>query len=208
MKDERLVLGREAVIEAAVAPESHIKMTVGASHNGTRIDKFLPQRIRGYSRNFFQHLIKVGLIKINDNKDLKDSTHVKEDDVVEVTFPPSRPRRKPIRTNELGIKVVHDHQHFLIIDKPSGLLTHPPSPMSESVAVSDWIEDNFEEISGVGYAERPGIVHRLDRETSGLLVVPRTNYAFKHFSKMFKSRTINKTCFLSFEFLEINNAQY
>ena len=193
MKNKPLILGKVAVTEEAIAPETHINLVVGDAHVGERVDKFMPQRIKGYSRTFFQQLIAAGLIKLNGSILSKDSVIIKYDDNLEIQFPPERKRSTSLDTSNSGIEIVSEHEHFLIINKPAGLLTHPASPVRESLAVTDWLSNNYLETTTIGYAERPGIIHRLDRETSGLLIIPRTNFAFNKFGYMFRQRTIEKT---------------
>src|SRR5579863_8010067 len=81
----------------------------------------------------------------------------------------------------------------MILYKPPHLLTHPPSSTSAAVTLADWIIHNHADLAHVGIIDRPGIVHRLDKETSGILIVARTNYAHGVFNKLFKERKVAKT---------------
>jgi 23S rRNA pseudouridine1911/1915/1917 synthase len=130
---------------------------------------------------------------IND-KIVKCHTFLKQDDVVTVTFPPiptaSQPREIP--TN-LTVEIVHMDQHFMVINKPANLSVHPPKIAHAQATLVDWLVHTFQEIKEVGYTDRPGIVHRLDKDTSGIMLIARNNPAHAILCDMFKNRTIEKT---------------
>ncbi len=90
------------------------------------------------------------------------------------------------------VSILYTHEHFLIIHKPSGLTVHKPHAHSNEITVVDWILARYEEIAHIGLIDRPGIVHRIDKNTSGLLIIARTNYGHAAFSKLFKDRMIHK----------------
>ena len=92
---------------------------------------------------------------------------------------------------DLPISVIEEHERFLIIDKPAGIQVHPSASM-ESGTVVNWIVAHYPEIRTVGDVARPGIVHRLDRDTSGLLIIARTKRSFVALKKLFKDRKIKK----------------
>ena len=81
----------------------------------------------------------------------------------------------------------------MIIEKPAGLLTHPTGSKSSEISLSDWLQHHIKDIEHIGSVDRPGIIHRLDKLTSGLIIVPRTNYAYMQFGTIFRDRTIEKT---------------
>ena len=85
------------------------------------------------------------------------------------------------------------HEHFVIISKPAKLLVHPPTSRSIEPTLMDWLLVHYHELNSVGPVDRPGIIHRLDKDTSGLLIIPRTNYAHTTFGTLFHDRTISKT---------------
>lgn len=99
---------------------------------------------------------------------------------------------------DLSISVIEEHEHFLIIDKSAGIQVHP-SVSRENGTVVNWIIAHYQEIRTVGDSARPGIVHRLDRDTSGLLVIARTKRSFTALKKLFKDRKIKK-CYLALVF--------
>ena len=171
---------------------------------GQRIDKFLSQVLPAYSRSFFQNLIENCHITINTNP-AKASSRIKIADTIAITIPleQERPVFNPVNS-DLGIEIIATHEHFFIINKPANLLVHQTEvPTSCQPTVVDWLLSNHYELIDVGSVERPafakasagrpGIVHRLDRETSGLLIIARTNFAHMTFGTMFKNRAIAKT---------------
>lgn len=173
---------------------STFSFKIEAADNALRIDKFLARQFPSYSRSFLQKIIDQGNVVLNGQSVSKGGITLKVDDVVIINF--------PLNTIEflskehlvhLGIEVIFEHQHFLIINKPAGVLVHKPNHYSTITTVVDWVTAHYQEIASVGAIDRPGIVHRIDKDTSGLLVIPRTNYAHAIFGQKFKDRSINKT---------------
>ncbi|MBA3751663.1 RluA family pseudouridine synthase [Candidatus Dependentiae bacterium] len=163
------------------------------SVNGERVDKALTTYCTGYSRTFFQQLMRTNCISLNGVSLKKPSTLVKTGDCLEVTVPP----QKLIGTLELpaetmGVSILFEHPDFLIVYKPAGLIMHSPFTHSTAITLVDWLIHSFSELTTVGYHDRPGIVHRLDKDTTGILIVPRNNKAHAHFSMLFQTRLIEK----------------
>ncbi len=177
-----------------IEPNSRFSFTISENSVRIRLDVYIAQQFSQYSRSFFRRLIGQGWIKINNIVANKQGTWLKIDDIVTIQFPPKR-IIKPTSIDQLdtGIHTIYKHEHFLIIFKPVNLLVHPPSVNSTEATLVDWLVVKYKEIQAVGYASRPGIVHRLDKDTSGIIVIPRTNYAYTIFAQLFKNRSINKT---------------
>ncbi len=183
-------MGRSGMI----APNSSHTLQVGPEQNSMRLDKFVGTQFPLYSRTFFQQLINEQCISLNGHQISKPSIRLKEGDRITIQFPPER-KTKPVDLShaDLGVTIIHKHEHFLIINKPAGLLVHASSSASTAITLVDWLVANYAEIAHVGYIDRPGIVHRLDKDTSGLMVIPRTQYAHAYFGALFKNREIHKT---------------
>ena len=177
-----------------IAPESSFNFMVNNELSGNRIDKYITAQFPLYSRTFFNRLIEEGHIRLNGAIVTKSSTPVSNGDMVLVQFPAARaiPAMALQDTNP-DVEILFTHPHFLIIYKPHGLLMHPPSMANQAPTLVDWLLVRFNDIKQVGYVDRPGIVHRLDKETSGVLIIPRTNHAHSVFGDMFRERTIEKT---------------
>jgi 23S rRNA pseudouridine1911/1915/1917 synthase len=175
-------------------PGAHLSLNVDESSAGKRVDHFLAQQVPGYSRSFFQDLIAQSLIKLNNKVITKSSIIIKVGDSIEITFPPTRPLEGlPLPEHDLGVHVIYEHPDFLIVYKPASLIVHAPTHRSTTVTLVDWLIHHFKELQKVGHSDRPAIVHRLDKDTSGILIVPRNNYAHTLFAQLFKDRCIDKT---------------
>ena len=162
-----------------------------------RLDVFLAKSLKLYSRSFFQKLISAQHVKINDLVVTKSKTKIQRNDIVSVTFPPEKKiDLKKIINKELDVQILNQHPDFLIVYKPAGLMVHDPTDTQISndiITLVDWLLVHFKELENVGEIDRPGIVHRLDMNTSGLLIIPKKRYAHTIFSDMFRERKIQKT---------------
>lgn len=160
----------------------------------TRIDRLLTAEFPQYSRTYFQQLIFDKKVMLNGLIINKSSTVVKPGDVISLTFSPTVKDLQPLTlpTEDMGIRLLHEHADFLIVYKPAGILVHAPHHSSEIPTLVDWLVHSFKELSSVGYADRPGIVHRLDKDTSGILIIPRNNSSHAHFSRLFSERRMSK----------------
>ena len=176
-----------------IKPNSTFSFAVTADNADMRIDKYITQQFPHYSRSFFLQLIEQGCIALNGTPINKQSTRIKPDDTITVQFPPKRTIEPGTMAGKtLGIEIVHEHEHFLILYKPDNVLVHPPGNASTAITLIDWLVHNYTEIKDVGFVDRPGIVHRLDKNTSGILIIPRTNYAHSIFGSLFRERSIEK----------------
>lgn len=170
------------------------KLTVDAEASQERVDTFLHQQFPNYTRSFFHRAIEDGYIKINGIVAKKSGTVIKPGDIVEIMFPHKRNITADMVTAaDIPVKTVFTHPHFMIIEKPAGLLAHPTTSTSNEISLSDWLRHHIKDIEHVGSIDRPGIIHRLDKLTSGLMIIPRTNYAYMQFGNIFRDRAIEKT---------------
>ncbi|MFB6226436.1 MAG: RluA family pseudouridine synthase [Candidatus Paceibacteria bacterium] len=166
--------------------------TVEAEDEDKRLDLFLVERINT-SRNQIQKRIDMGRVEVNGDRADKSGVMLKKDD--EVTIHPindkSDQKAKKER-EQLNIQTIDESENYIVVEKPSGLLVHPTAK-KEKVTLVHWLLDRYPELETVGeYDDRPGIVHRLDKDTSGLLVVARNQEMFKHLKKQFKQRKTEK----------------
>lgn len=180
--------------KSLIEPNSHFVLHVPREYDGSRIDTFITAQFSLYSRSFFTRLIDDGNVELNDKKITKSGTRVEFGDTVSVRFPaPREVQVNALKEKDPAIEIVYENPQFLIIHKPAGLLVHPTSMASTAATLVDWLLINYSSIEDVGYVDRPGIVHRLDKDTSGLLIVPRTNHAHGIFADLFRDRKMNKT---------------
>ena len=177
-----------------IAAESTFSFIVPENNNSCRIDRFIADQFPDYSRSFFQRIIDSGHITINNSPAKKPSALVHPADTVTIQFPAERiAQSHDIIDRTSGIKIIAQTDHFIVIHKPANLLVHAPSSASNAITVVDWIRHHHTDISSVGVLNRPGIIHRLDRETSGILIITKTNYAHNIMGGLFRNRKINKT---------------
>ena len=182
------------MINGAIANNLSHSLTVPETHEAGRLDVFMAHQFPTYSRTFFKDLAREQGITVNGKKITKSSALVKAHDVIEVTFPPVPELGvgKAIE-HDLGVTVVFEHPQFLIINKPAGLVCHAPMTDSQEITLVDWLLNYCKELKDVGQPDRPGIVHRLDKDTSGLMIIPRTQYAHMIFGELFQNRKVHKT---------------
>ena len=179
--------------DRVIAPNSTFTFTV-SDQEGMRLDKYMSLQFPYYSRSFLQNLIEKELVCLNGKMIKKAGTTLKPHDEVTITFPPAVPQ-EPFLHHQcpIDVQILFEHEHFLILNKPANLVVHKPHIMSTECTLVDWILKSYKEISSVGPTDRPGIVHRLDKDTSGVIIIPRTPYAHSTFGHMFSSRSIQKT---------------
>lgn len=170
-----------------------MKITIEEKDNNTRLDKFLVSALSDMSRNQVQKLIEEELITVNGEPE-NANKKLKTDDIVEIisTSRAEKVAKEYDHSIFEKIEVVAETPDYAIINKPAGLIIHGSAFLLEPSLV-DWLLKRYPEIKGVGDDEmRPGIVHRIDKDVSGMVVVARNEAAFKHFKKLFAYRRIKK----------------
>jgi 23S rRNA pseudouridine1911/1915/1917 synthase len=177
-----------------IAPESTFSFTMPHDSAPCRIDRYITTLFPDYSRTYFQHIIDGGGITINNSPVKKPSIVVHPTNIVTIQFPAQQ--TAPLNTildKTTGVSVIAATEHFMIIHKPAHLLVHAPSSTSSAISLTDWIRHHHNDISTIGLSDRPGIIHRLDKETSGIMIITRTNYAHNIIGGLFRNRKIQKT---------------
>jgi len=151
---------------------------------GSRLDRMLSEKIDDFSRARLQSLIRSGYVSGLGDKTIRDGAHrVKPDEIFNVRIPaaePAGPKPEPIALN-----VVYEDDDLIVIDKPAHLVVHPAAGHASGTLVNALIAHCGASLSGIGGVKRPGIVHRLDKGTSGLLVVAKTDAAHNGLSEQF-----------------------
>lgn len=158
--------------------------------SNSRLDKFLAIKFPQFSRAYIQKLITEGKIKVN-NKIVKSHYQLKEKDSVKVNIvPPAKISLEP--DSSIKLDVIYEDDDIIIINKPAGLVVHPSATHKLKTLVNVLLA-YFPEIKNVGEDKlRPGIVHRLDKDTSGLIVVAKNNESFQYLKNLFKNRGVEK----------------
>lgn len=159
--------------------------------NGERLDKALTELQKKYSRSQIQKLIKNGLIFVNA-KLARANLLVREGDEVNIKAQKKLSVISKNKTNHLAPRIVDETQDYLVVKKPAGLLTHG-APHLQRYSLADWLVENYPNIKKVGDDPwRPGIVHRLDQEVEGLMIVALNNKSFEYLKNQFQKRLVKK----------------
>jgi 23S rRNA pseudouridine1911/1915/1917 synthase len=154
-----------------------------------RLDRFLASKLREYSRSRIQQLIRTGFVRLN-GATTRPRQLVRTGDEVEVSEPP--PEKIETRPEPIPLDVLFEDNDLLVINKPAGLVVHPGAGHREHTLVNALLS-HCPTLSGIGGKERPGIVHRLDKDTSGCLVVAKNDLAHRELSRQFAQRSVEKT---------------
>jgi 23S rRNA pseudouridine1911/1915/1917 synthase len=153
-----------------------------------RLDAFVAARLPSLSRSQVQRLIKSSHIQLN-GRDAKASTLVSVGERVDVAIPPPGPDRP--EPEPLPLSIVFDDGDLAVINKPAGMVVHPAAGHTRGTLVNALLH-HVGGLSGIGGVQRPGIVHRLDRGTSGLMVIAKHDQAHRELSRQFHDRTVTK----------------
>jgi 23S rRNA pseudouridine1911/1915/1917 synthase len=166
---------------------------INAEGAGMRVDNWLARRMPAFSRSRFQKWIKAGEVLVNGKKVSTHVALVKGDKVtVETDDIPVEKNAPLVPRPDIGVDVVYEDDDIIVVNKPSGLIVHPAVP-GENDTLANAIIAQYPEVAKVGDdPSRPGIVHRLDREASGLLVIARTPAAFKDLKSQFQAHVVKK----------------
>jgi 23S rRNA pseudouridine1911/1915/1917 synthase len=170
------------------ATEHEERLVATAEDAGLRIDVFLARRLPSLSRSQIQRLIRTGHVTAGE-RPIKTSAPVTTGLAVRVVVPVPEPA-EPV-AESLPIEILHDDADFVVINKPAGMVVHPAPGHRRGTLVNALLH-HVGGLSGVGGQERPGIVHRLDRGTSGVMVIAKHDRAHRALSRQFHDRTVLK----------------
>lgn len=158
--------------------------------NRQRLDKFLVSQLPEYSRARLQSLIKDGLVSVDGGVVSKTGFELEAGSRVEVVFPPLQPAE--LVAEAIPLVVLFENHDLVVIDKPAGMVVHPSAGHSQGT-LANAVLGHDPELDGVGGERRPGIVHRLDKNTSGLILVAKNDPTLRWLQNQFKSRKVKKT---------------
>ena len=167
------------------------KFTIQEEDSENRLDIILTKLIPDLSRSNLKRIIELKQVKINDSIENSPSKKLKTEDIIEINLVPSD-EIKILPTN-IKLDIVYEDIDILIVNKPAGMVVHPGAGNYKETLVNALIykyKNNLSDINGV---TRPGIVHRIDKETSGLLVVAKNNKAHANLGEQFSNHTIQRT---------------
>jgi 23S rRNA pseudouridine1911/1915/1917 synthase len=164
-------------------PGERIELTVAAAEAGSRLDRFLADRLPGMSRARLQALIRAGALTCAGAAVTDVGRKVRAGESYRLEVPPPRPAIP--EGQEMALAVVYEDADLIVIDKPSGIAVHPGPGHAGGTLVNALIAHCGQSLSGIGGDMRPGIVHRLDKDTTGLLVVAKTDRAHRGLAEQF-----------------------
>jgi len=165
-----------------------LSLDIPPEHDGARLDCFLAAVLPDRSRSQIQRLIKDGLVTIGE-RSCRVSTPVRAGRQVVVRIPATRPAA-PL-AEPLPVVILHDDADLVVVDKPAGMVVHPAAGHASGTLVNALLH-HVDGLSGIGGEERPGIVHRLDRGTSGVMVVAKHDRAHAELARQFHDREVEK----------------
>ena len=155
---------------------------------GIRIDKYLSIKIDSKSRSFIQGLVDSNLVKVND-KEIKSNYKLKKDDLIYVELP--EPIELDVKPEKMNLNIIYEDKDIIIIDKPQGVVVHP-APGNYTGTLVNGLLYHCKDLSGINGVIRPGIVHRIDKDTSGILVIAKNDEAHNILAEQFKEHSIKR----------------
>lgn len=158
--------------------------------HGTRLDRFLMRATEDMSRTHLQRLIRGGNVTINGKGAKQPSYALRDGDEIRLTLPSPRPL-DTIAPENIALDILYEDSHLIVLNKPAGMLVHPANDVYTGTLVNALLA-HCTDLSGIGGVERPGIVHRLDKDTSGTLVVAKTDVVHRELSAQFEKHSITR----------------
>lgn len=168
---------------------SILEAVVGEAQNGMRLDKALAELLPELSRERLKALIVEGQVT-SASRSLNPSMKVATGQVFTVTLPP--PAEAEAVAQDIPLAIVHEDADLIVIDKPAGLVVHPAAGNLDGTLVNALLHHCQGQLSGIGGVARPGIVHRIDKDTSGLLVVAKSDRAHEGLAQQFAAHSIDR----------------
>lgn len=162
---------------------------VSSNNKGKRIDAFVSEQIEDISRTMAQRLIDSGKILVNSKK-VKSSYKVETNDVVYVEIPEATETK--IEAQDIPVPIIYEDDDIIVVNKPKGMVVHPANGNPDGTLVNAVLAMCKSSLSGIGGEIRPGIVHRLDKDTSGLIIIAKNDKAHINMSKQIQDRLVTK----------------
>ena len=166
------------------------KIQVKAINEKIRLDAYISKEIEDLSRSMIQKLLEEDKINVN-GKIEKPSYKVQEGDIIEVSI--EKPKEVKIEAQDIPLDIIYEDNDILVVNKQKGLVVHPANGNPDGTLVNAIMAHCKDSLSGIGGELRPGIVHRLDKDTSGLLIIAKNDKAHIQVSEQIKNREVKKT---------------
>ena len=166
------------------------KLTVNEENAGKRLDVYISEIEKDISRSMVQKLIEEENIKVNEKKQ-KASYKVQLEDSIEIKIP--KAKKVDIKAQDIALDIIYEDNDIIVINKPKGMVVHPANGNLDGTLVNAVMAICKDSLSGIGGEIRPGIVHRLDKDTSGAIIVAKNDKAHINLSEQLKEHKIKKT---------------
>ena len=168
-----------------------VDVRLSAGHGGWRLDRALADAVPALSRERLKSLIRIGALIDAGGAVIRDpATKVKGDEQFRLAVPePEAAHNEP---QDIPLRVIFEDEHLLVVDKPAGMVVHPAAGNAEGTLVNALLHHCGDSLSGIGGVARPGIVHRIDKDTSGLLVVAKSDPAHEGLARQFAAHSIER----------------
>ena len=168
-----------------------LTVTLGPDYAGWRLDRALAAAVPTLSRERLKALIRSGALAPRNGPPVRDpAAKVRGNEVLELTVPEPEPAHN--EAQDIPLKILFEDEHLLVLDKAAGLVVHPAAGNRDLTLVNALLHHCGDSLSGIGGVARPGIVHRIDKDTSGLLVVAKTDVAHEGLAKQFAAHSIDR----------------
>lgn len=168
---------------------SELNLTVKAENAGVRIDKFISENTDGITRSATAKLIEDGNVTV-DGKEISKNYKCKENDEITVFIPDAKPLEA--RAEKIPLDIVYEDSDLLVVNKPKGMVVHPAAGNYDGTLVNALLYHCDGSLSGINGVIRPGIVHRIDKDTSGLLIVAKNDFAHIHLAEQIKDHSFHR----------------
>ena len=167
-----------------------IDVRLEPAHAGWRLDRALAAAVPTLSRERLKSLIRSGAVEAEGREIRDPATKVRGEEALRVLVPEPRPAHN--EAQDIPLTIAFEDEHLLVVDKPAGLVVHPAAGNLDGTLVNALLHHCGGSLSGIGGVARPGIVHRIDKDTSGLLVVAKTDVAHEGLAKQFAAHSIDR----------------
>jgi 23S rRNA pseudouridine1911/1915/1917 synthase len=167
-----------------------IDVRLDAAHAGWRLDRALAATVPTLSRERLKALIRTGAVQAGGEAVRDPAIKVRGDESLSVAIPEPEPAHNV--PQDIPLRIAFEDEHLLVVDKPAGLVVHPAAGNADGTLVNALLHHCAGQLSGIGGVARPGIVHRIDKDTSGLLVVAKTDVAHEGLAKQFAAHSIDR----------------
>ena len=167
-----------------------IDVRLEPAHAGWRLDRALAAAVPALSRERLKALIRSGAVETGGRQLRDPATKVRGEEALRVAVPEPRPAHN--EAQDIPLTIVFEDEHLLVVEKPAGLVVHPAAGNLDGTLVNALLHHCGGSLSGIGGVARPGIVHRIDKDTSGLLVVAKTDVAHEGLAKQFAAHSIDR----------------